>query len=65
MKKFSIGWYMFALIGGLASGLMFSKAQYHKGKADAYKDINDALEKFYNDVEEYFANREKEDEAQK
>lgn len=53
-NKFSIGWYMFALFGGLASGLTFSKAQYHKGQADAYNKIAKDLEKVSEEIEEYF-----------
>lgn len=53
-NKFSIGWYMFALFGGLASGLTFSKAQYRKGQADAYNKIAKDLEKASEEIEEYF-----------
>lgn len=64
-NNFNFGWYMFAMVGGMASGLMFSRAQYHKGQADAYSEISERLQKVHEDVEEYLAEHEnKEGEAQ-
>lgn len=37
------------------------KACYHKGKMDAYKDVSKRLEKSIEDVEDYFAKKEKEE----
>lgn len=55
MKKdgnYSFGWYMFALFGGLTSGLLFSRAQYHKGQADAYDHISKDLDALSKGIEE-------------
>lgn len=61
MSKFSLGWYMFALCGGLASGLCFSRAQYHKGQRDAYADIVEILEGVHQQhLDEYLENKEEE-----
>lgn len=45
MKKggFSLGWYLFALGMGVASGGLFVQGAYHKGKADAYYQIAEEL----------------------
>lgn len=51
--KFSLGWYYFALCGGLVSGLLFSRAQYHKGQADAYGKIADDLSKISEETEKW------------
>lgn len=48
---FSAGWYLFAFVGGLLSGLMFSKSQYYQGQADAYSDIAEDLEKLSSKIE--------------
>lgn len=62
--KFNIGWYMFALIGGIASGAMFSKAQYHKGQADAYQTMADELDDICNNAEKELAKLTEKEEAQ-
>lgn len=36
MKEFNKGIYMVAMVGGMAAGLCFSKAMYHKGRYDAF-----------------------------
>lgn len=61
--KFSLGWYAFALVGGLVSGLCFSRSQYHQGKIDAYNEVTKELEKVQEDVEQYLEEH-KEEEAQ-
>lgn len=43
-NKFSLGLYLFALCGGLASGMAFSRSQYYRGKSDAYKEVAKELE---------------------
>lgn len=49
-------------VAGIGTGLIFSKAMYHKGKADAYDDAINRLKK----VDEKITNmiNEKEEEAQ-
>ena len=42
---FSAGWYLFAFVGGLLSGLMFSRSQYYQGQFDAYSDMVEDLDK--------------------
>ena len=49
--KFKMGWYLFALGGGVLAGGLFSRAQYHKGQADAYKKISEDLEKLSDEAE--------------
>ena len=59
MKKFSIvAYYAFALAGGL-----FSRAMYHKGKADAYNECAEMLKEFGADVEA-MVEKKNEEEAQ-
>lgn len=41
---FDFGLYCFAFVGGVLSGLLLSKANYYKGKGDAYKEITDMLD---------------------
>lgn len=43
MNKFSVGLYAFAAIGGLVSGLCFSRAQYYRGKRDAFIEARDMI----------------------
>lgn len=56
--KFSIGTYLVALFGGVAAGAMFSKAMYHKGLADAYKDASDSLQRVIDETEKMLEERE-------
>ena len=64
MKKFSIvAYYAFALAGGLVSGGLFSRAMYHKGKADAYNECAEMLKEFGADVEA-MVEKKNEEEAQ-
>jgi hypothetical protein len=49
--KFSYGMYIVALVAGLASGLSYSKAFYHKGKRDAYQDCAEKIEETMIEVE--------------
>lgn len=41
--NFSFGWYLFALVCGLGSGLMFSKSAYYKGQEEAYENCRQIL----------------------
>lgn len=50
--KSIIVYYATALIGGIVTGGCFVRAQYHKGQADAYRDISKTLEELKNDMEE-------------
>ena len=44
MNKFSVGLYAFAAIGGLVSGLFFFfRAQYYRGKRDAFIEARDMI----------------------
>lgn len=49
-SKFNIGMYLFAAVGGLVSGLYFSKAMYHKGRLDAFREVQGDLSKLAEDV---------------
>lgn len=49
-------------VAGIGTGLIFSKAMYHKGKADAYDDAINRLKKFNEEVMDMI--KEKEEEAQ-
>lgn len=51
--KFNLGWYLFAMIGGFASGAVFSKTQYRKGQADAYEDIGNSLKDMTDGLEDF------------
>ena len=61
-KNFSLGWYAFAAIGGLTSGLLFSKAQYHKGQADAYNKIANDLQELSDGIEQGLTKMDKKEE---
>lgn len=51
-KDLNVGWYLFALVGGIASGLMFSKSQYYKGQYDAYEEIGKDLQDSLDSIKE-------------
>jgi hypothetical protein len=57
---FNYGKYLFGVCGGLVSGLLFSKAAYHKGQADAYGKIADDLEGLNKEIEEKIADNKEE-----
>ncbi len=61
--KFSYSMYIVALIGGLASGLSFSKAAYHKGKKDAYEDCGNRIKETIANVEEMLEESKNEEES--
>ena len=42
-NKFSIGLYAIAAVGGLVSGLCFSRAQYYRGKRDAFIEAREMI----------------------
>lgn len=44
MTEFNFVAYMLIGIVGLLFGLMFSKAQYYKGKRDAYETMNQEIQ---------------------
>lgn len=48
-------------VAGVGTGLIFSKAMYHKGKADAYDDASKRLQKVHDEVMSMI--KEKEEEA--
>lgn len=61
MKKFSIvAYYGFALVGGLLTGGLFSRAMYHKGKADAYNECSEMLKESVAEVERMVEEKEEE-----
>ena len=62
--KFSVGWYYFAMFGGLVSGLLFSRSQYHKGQADAYGKIADDLNKMSEETEKWLEEHKKDEESE-
>lgn len=37
-------------VAGIGTGLIFGRAQYHKGKRDAYMDASDKLKKSVDEV---------------
>ena len=46
-NKFNLGVYALGVIGGLASGLCFSRVQYYRGKRDAFNEAKEII-KFFN-----------------
>ena len=56
--KASLGVHVFEFICGAVAGELFSKAMYHKGKADAYKDATDSLQEVIDETEKMLAERE-------
>ena len=44
MNKANLGWYAFAAIGGLVSGLCFSRSQYYQGRKDGVAEMRKNLE---------------------
>lgn len=44
MNKANLGWYAFAAIGGLVSGLCFSRSQYYQGRMDEVAEMRKKLE---------------------
>ena len=43
---------------GIGTGLLFGRAQYHKGQADAYEAIAEDLNKISNEIEESLKDKE-------
>lgn len=62
-SKFNVGMYLFAAVGGLVSGLYFSKAMYHKGKLDAYNETHESLCKLAEDIQGVLNRKEVNEEA--
>lgn len=50
MNKINLGWYAFAAIGGLVSGLAFSRAQYWQGRIDEAEECKKELMKIRDEV---------------
>lgn len=50
--KFNLGVYAAGCVLSLLGGLCFSKAQYFKGKADAYNECTDMLKEFDESIQE-------------
>ena len=49
-NKFNSGIYVFGFLVGIATGLSFSQAAYHKGKKDAYEDVGERLQKVIDNI---------------
>ena len=62
--KFNSGLYVFALCGGFATGLLFSRSQYYQGKMDAYDEMAEDLREVQKEVEKYFEQKNKDEESQ-
>ena len=60
-ERFNLGVYMFAAGMGLLSGLMLSKAAYHKGKADACEECSELLREAVDKVNEELDKKEEEE----
>lgn len=52
MKNFDLEIYLFSLSIGLLLGLLFSRIQYHKGKRDAYEEMERKIQKMIDKYEE-------------
>lgn len=61
--KFNVGMYLIAAVGGLVSGVCFSKAMYHKGKLDAFNEVQGSLDKLAEDIQDVLDKREEQEEA--
>lgn len=48
-------------VAGIGTGLIFSKAMYHKGKADAYDDARNRLKKAHEEIMEKIKEKEMEE----
>lgn len=48
-------------VAGIGTGLIFSKAMYHKGKADAYDDAYNRLKKAHEEIMENIKEKEMEE----
>lgn len=46
---------------GVGTGLIFSKAMYHKGKADAYEDATNRLKKSHEEIMNMLKEKEEEE----
>ena len=55
--KFNLGLYVFSAVCGAAMGGLFSKAMYHKGKAEAYQECADSLQEVIDNTEKTLAER--------
>ena len=49
---------------GVLTGIIFGKAMYHKGKADAYDDCSKKLTSVLEEAEEKFAKKDEAEEAE-
>lgn len=60
MTSFNVGVYLFSILVGLVFGLLFSRIQYHKGKRDAYEemdhDIQHLIEKYAKETRSFIEN---------
>lgn len=55
--KSIILYYATALIGGIATGGLFAKAQYYKGQSDAYAEIAKDLDELVQTTKEQLENQ--------
>lgn len=60
MTPFNVGVYLFSVTIGLVLGLLFSKIQYHKGKREAYEemehDIQQLIERYAKETHSFIEN---------
>ena len=59
--KFNVGIYILGVTGGFLAGSLFSKAFYHKGKADAYADCASQLQTVIDETETILAKKKEEE----
>lgn len=50
MNKLNLGWYAFAALGGLVSGLAFSRSQYYQGRIDMAEEFKEEMIKIRDEV---------------
>lgn len=63
MTNKTLGKVLMAICGaaGVGTGLIFSKAMYHKGKADAYEDATNRLKKCHEEIMNMLKEKEEEE----
>lgn len=50
MNKVNLGWYAFAGMVGLVSGLCFSRSQYYQGRIDMAEEFKEGMIKIRDEV---------------
>lgn len=63
MTNKTLGKVLMAIYGvaGVGTGLIFSRAMYHKGKADAYDDAANRLKEVHKEVMDMIKEKEEEE----